>query len=203
MTETTTSAIVMVTSVLIACIMIGIFIVSYKGIGSVNEVSETRQEEMDVKNDDNNLEQYVGSTIDGYKLQSLLKSLAANSDVTVEINNMYIGKTGGSIYEYSFTETFNFSVAGKKEAQSSGKAFVTTYDTTGKPVTLVKGYTDFYTLEDDEKNSVSGYAEEEPVSKMILNPERPDWYIDPFGKFYCSAESSGGAVKKLIFTRKE
>lgn len=203
MTETTSSAIIMVTSVLIACIVISLFIFSYKRVGAMNEASETRQEEMDIKNTDDELYKYAGSTIDGYKLQSLLKSLASNSDVKVVIKNVYMENN----ISCQFTITCDFSKAGKIK-DAAGKAFRTDYkDTrfgdTASTTRNIREYFDFYTLEDNEENRIEGRAESEPVSKMILNPERPDWYINPFGKFYCDAETVGESVKTLTFTRKE
>lgn len=113
MSEAASSALMAVASIVISGLLISMFMLSYGGRSEVMAATNKRIDTMDIRNHDDDYLQYSGSTIDGSKLRSIIKS-SDNKDVIIEV---YTIKSNGSACNMSFdyrTNTFKSNSGGTR-----------------------------------------------------------------------------------------
>ncbi len=105
MSEVASSSLMAIASVIISGILISVFLMSYNGRAEIMTSTDKRIGTMDIRNHDDDYLQYSGSTIEGSKLRTIIKS-SDNKDVVIEV---YTITNSGSARNMSFnyrTNTF-------------------------------------------------------------------------------------------------
>lgn len=203
MENTTSSALIIAISTLIAALLMTVFLFMYHNERKVIAVTDEKAQSVDIIVRPGDVESYVGTTIRGDKLVGLIRSMDGHA-IKIYVKESVNGKKSGFVFDFTkdhFYEITHKDADGKLVIDESINDIVLHNDLKADDKqSFSDGNTDTAFIQGTENESPKRYSFSEALSVKGISVDNP-YYISPFSEYTCSADVKNNVITGLTFSR--